>query len=67
MLQSDVFVAISIVLVHADAWLKINSPICARVQIGDLGSGSFGECKLARDHDGEVVAVKFIERRKVST
>lgn len=35
------------------------------MQIKDLGSGSFGECKLARDHDGEAVAVKFIERCKV--
>lgn len=35
------------------------------VQIKELGSGSFGQCMLAEDHDGENVAVKFIERGKV--
>ena len=37
-----------------------------RVQVKELGAGSFGTCKLAIDHDGEYVAVKFIPRgRKV--
>lgn len=35
------------------------------VQIKELGSGSFGQCMLAEDHDQETVAVKFIERGKV--
>lgn len=33
------------------------------MQLGSLGAGSFGECKLAIDKsDGEKVAVKFIQR-----
>lgn len=37
-----------------------------RMQVKELGAGSFGTCKLAIDHDGEYVAVKFIPRgRKV--
>ena len=36
------------------------------MQVKELGAGSFGTCKLAIDHDGEYVAVKFIPRgRKV--
>lgn len=32
------------------------------LQVKELGSGSYGTCMLAEDADGEMVAVKFIQR-----